>query len=513
MANYFVSSASGAGGAGNGSSWANAFLTLAAANAFPIAAGDTLLVGDDHAEWTSGSVTVSLPSFGVSTTPNNIIVVDHTKPSPSIPADLKIGAYGAGSLSASGNINFNFSGYVYGLYVRNGVDAVGVGVATSAISIQCQSSRTFYFDSCTFLNSSTGTSLLIMSPGGSEWLDFKNCTFINLTANVAFLLSGCWVKLTNCTFTFPGASATNYFFQTGTFSQATFEGCDFSQFGGTYLVNHTSNGGIFHTFKDCKLPAGTPFTLANALRPNSNSVWVVNCDSGNKNYRNELYDYGGELHTSTSVVRTGGASQGTAYSWKVTTNANVRWYAPFKLMALSIWNAAIGAAKNVTIEGIADTRDFFQLPLNDEIWFDVEVLENTSFPQGTYRSGTKAVPFATGSALSASTAAWDCANARANSTAYNLGDIIKVASNPGRLFICTGLTTGISASSEPGGYATAVDGGGGVTDGGCVFKAMWRFKQTITTGSIGMAGLITVYPKVAKASLIGIYIDPMITLS
>jgi hypothetical protein len=79
--------------------------------------------------------------------------------------------------------------------------------------------------------------------------------------------------------------------------------------------------------------------------------------------------------------------------------------------------------------------------------------------------------------------------------------------------MCTGLTTGITASSEPGGYATAVDGGGGVTDGGCVFKAMWRFKQTITTGTIGMAGLITVYPKVAKASLNGIYIDPMITLS
>jgi hypothetical protein len=510
MANYFVSSASGAGGAGNGSSWANAFLTLAAANAFPIAAGDTLLVGDDHAEWTSGSVTVSLPSFGVSTTPNNIIVVDHTKPSPSIPADLKIGAYGAGSLSASGNINFNFSGYVYGLYVRNGVDAVGVGVATSAISIQCQSSRTFYFDSCTFLNSSTGTSLLIMSPGGSEWLDFKNCTFINLTANVAFLLSGCWVKLTNCTFTFPGASATNYFFQTGTFSQATFEGCDFSQFGGTYLVNHTSNGGIFHTFKDCKLPAGTPFTLANALRPNSNSVWVVNCDSGNTNYRNELYDYGGELHTSTSVVRTGGASQGTAYSWKVTTNANVRWYAPFKLMALSIWNSTTGAAKNVTVEGIADPRDFSALPNNDDIWIDVEALENASLPQGTYHVGTKTTPLGTNSALTASTAAWDCSVSRANSTAYSVGDIRKVASNAGRLFVCT--TAGTSAGSEPGGYATAVDGDT-ITDGGATFKAMRRFKQTITTGSIGMAGLITVYPKVAKASLNGIYIDPMITLS
>jgi hypothetical protein len=78
------------------------------------------------------------------------------------------------------------------------------------------------------------------------------------------------------------------------------------------------------------------------------------------------------------------------------------------------------------------------------------------------------------------------------------------------LFVCT--TAGTSASSEPGGYASAVDGGT-VTDGGATFKAMWRFKQTITTGTIGMAGLITVYPKVAKASLNGIYIDPMITLS
>jgi hypothetical protein len=223
-----------------------------------------------------------------------------------------------------------------------------------------------------------------------------------------------------------------------------------------------------------------------------------------------LYDYGGELHTSTSVVRTGGASQGTAYSWKVTTNANVRWYAPFKLMALSIWNSTTGAAKNVTVEGIADPRDFSALPNNDDIWIDVEALENASLPQGTYHVGTKTTPLGTNSALTASTAAWDCSVSRANSTAYSVGDIRKVASNAGRLFVCT--TAGTSAGSEPGGYATAVDGDT-ITDGGATFKAMRRFKQTITTGSIGMAGLITVYPKVAKASLNGIYIDPMITLS
>jgi hypothetical protein len=78
------------------------------------------------------------------------------------------------------------------------------------------------------------------------------------------------------------------------------------------------------------------------------------------------------------------------------------------------------------------------------------------------------------------------------------------------LFVCT--IAGTSASSEPGGYATAIDGGT-VTDGGATFKAMWRFKQTVATGTVRLAGLITVYPNVGKASLNGIYIDPMITLS
>ena len=120
------------------------------------------------------------------------------------------------------------------------------------------------------------------------------------------------------------------------------------------------------------------------------------------------------------------------------------------------------------------------------------------------------MPLATGSALTASSAAWDCATARANSTAYSVGNTIKVSSNTGRLFVCT--TAGTSASSLPGGYATAIDGDT-ITDGGATFKAMWRFKQTITTGTIRWAGLITAYPKVAKASLNGIYLDPLVTLS
>jgi hypothetical protein len=241
-------------------------------------------------------------------------------------------------------------------------------------------------------------------------------------------------------------------------------------------------------------------------------VYIVNCDQGGVNYRNELYDSVGVQTTSVAMVRTGGASQGTPYSWKIVTNSTTNWLFNFKAMAISIWNALTGAAVNITIEGIADPRDFSALPKNDEVWFDVEALTTSGFALGITTFGTKTSPLATGSALTASTAAWDsAATARANSTAYVLGNIYKVASNPGRLFVCT--TAGTSAGAEPGGLATAVDGGA-VTDGTAIFTAMWRFKQTITTAAIQLAGFITVYPKVGKTSMTnGIYLDPFASLS
>ena len=55
------------------------------------------------------------------------------------------------------------------------------------------------------------------------------------------------------------------------------------------------------------------------------------------------------------------------------------------------------------------------------------------------------------------------ATARQNSHAYAVGDVIKLPTNPGRVFFCTDGRH--VAGSEPGGYATAVDGGS-VTDGG-----------------------------------------------
>lgn len=512
MTSYFVSSASGAGGAGNGSSWANAYLTIAGAIARPLVAGDVLLVGDDHSEVVATNIILNCTT-ATAAAPLSILCVDHTKASPT-GADLKVGVNGAGSLVTTtlGNIQFAGFMYVYGLYCNTGT---GGSVANNQGVFAPNASKIAYFEQCTFGIASSGSNCHSMTLNNNSSVEFRNCTFLAVN-NSNGALNGITfgapsrTKFTGCTFSFSGTQPVP-FLQMAAGAAIVFEGCDFSAYTGGTLVQTAAPacGDVF--FKDCKLPSSPGFDMTATLGNQETFIWVVNSDNGNTNYRNELYDYGGNQTTSITVVRTGGASQGTAYSWKIATNANNNWMLPFKQPAISVWNPNTGAALNVTVEGIADPRDFSALPKNDEVWMDVEALTSSTQPSGVTINGTKNSTIATGTALTASTQAWDsAATARANSTAYVAGNIYKVASNPGRLFLCT--TAGTSAGSEPGGLATAVDGGA-VTDGTAVFTAMWRFKQTLTTATIQFAGLVMVYLKVGKASLNGVYLDPVATLS
>lgn len=218
----------------------------------------------------------------------------------------------------------------------------------------------------------------------------------------------------------------------------------------------------------------------------------------------------GTQTVETVAIRTSGASDGaTGLSWKIATTANSKWVLPFEALPIAIWNATTASNVTATIEGLWNAA---ALPNNDDMWFDLEYLGASGNPQGSFVSASKADNLAAGVALTASTKAWDGqATARANSHAYSVGGIISVASNAGRIFFCT--TAGTSAGSEPGGYATAVDGGS-VTDSGAVFRAATRFSIAVTASSPqpAQAGTMYAYVKAAKASST-FYLDPLITLS
>ena len=238
-------------------------------------------------------------------------------------------------------------------------------------------------------------------------------------------------------------------------------------------------------------------------------VDFVRCSNGGVTYGNWRFTGQGNLTTSTAVARTGGASDGgTAVSHQIVGAGNMTVAQPMPAIPITIWNSVTGTNRNVTLYGVINAA---AVPLNSEFWFDVEYFGSSSGPLGSFATGGPASVLASGSALTADTSTWDSgATARANSHPYNVGDIIKLASNPGRVFFCT--SGGTSAGSEPGGYASAVDGGS-VTDGAAVFRAGCRFSLTVTLSSPqpALAGYLTAQPYLNKVATL--FIDPLIVLS
>jgi hypothetical protein len=473
-------------------------------------AGMTIFIGDDHNETTNAQVN---PSFNVS-----VLCVDHTAAMPFGSGNLKTTAtinQTSGSVTCGNNGNTAVF-YVYGLqWVMTG------GNATFGGGGRCS------YDHCTF-SINAGGSFFFGDSSSMSLMDLKDCTFsiTSMTTNLIFKCVGGNVKVENGTFTAtvtttglplwgslgPGSGA----------GVMTFEGCTFTGVPNTqYLVGAVGvNAAVgVWTFKDCVVSTGMPVVVGS---PSTNhfpsgdflQIDLNRVDSGTAVYRNERYRFDGVQTTSTAVVRTGGASDGTTpISHQITTTANAESVARrFGAIPLTIWNSVTGANRNVTLYGIVNDS---RLPNNDEAWFDCEYLGSSSTPQGSYIRGSKSSVLATGSALPADTSAWDsAATARANSTVYNVGDIIKTANSPGRIFFCvtsTGAKT--SASSEPVGYATAVDGGL-VTDGNCTFRAGCRFSQTLvlTSPQPQQPGYLYCMPKFGRPSMT-YFIDPRIVLS
>ena len=243
-------------------------------------------------------------------------------------------------------------------------------------------------------------------------------------------------------------------------------------------------------------------------------VDIIDCDLGGQ----PLTGMNGVSYPGNQVVRhhssvfTGGASNGTtSYSWNVLPSANAQWVTPFECLPMAIWSTLTGSNRTVTVQGIYNGT---ALPNNNEIWLEVEYFGTASVTTGTRVSETIANIITAGSALTANTsAAWNsAATARANTTAYVVGNLITVSTAAaGQLYICT--TNGTSAGSIPGGYATCADGSS-VTDGTAVFRAMMRFYMQVvcTSPQPQSAGYLNCYVKAAKASA-QYWVDPNPTLS
>jgi len=496
MANVYVRSL--AGGAATGVDWANAYLTLDAAFAGG-SAGNSFFVSEDHAQ--TQATTLTLTSPGTISNPCFIYCVNHAGTVPPVSADLRTTA----TISTTGVTAQVHTGcaYYYGITFNCGTSG------TAASSIAASASSAFIYENCAInRNSGSAQNLFLGNTTGIAFVTWINTTIQVGSTSSSIADRSVTLKWKNTANAITGSIfPTNLFVANSAGGSISLDGVDLSALGSGKTIIGATAMPQYYFLKDCKLNASV--VIGSTPTSPGMEITASRCDS-TSNYRVEKYVYEGTQTTETVVIRTGGASDGiTGISWKIVTTANSKWTLPFNAILTEIWNSTINANVGVTIEGIWNSAS---LPNNDQVWFDVGYLGSSTNPQASFATGSKADNLASGAALTASTQAWDSlAATRANLTAYNLGDIVKVSDNAGRIFFCT--TAGTTAIAEVAGFAGAVDGGT-VTDGTAVFRAGMRFKSTVTLSSPQPAqvGSLYVYVKAALASST-FYIDPSITLS
>jgi hypothetical protein len=173
-------------------------------------------------------------------------------------------------------------------------------------------------------------------------------------------------------------------FQSGERQTVILQGVDLSAFGsGKSITDVSTTCGAVLSLIDCKLGASVTFTTGTHAGPGGPIVRAVNCDSADTNYRYYYEDYTGKITQESTIVRTGGASDGTTpISRKMVSSANAKAKIPLASDPIEFWNEVTGSSITVTIPVITDNVTLTDI----EAWVDVEYLGTSGTPFGLYTS-------------------------------------------------------------------------------------------------------------------------------
>ena len=396
MAVYYVYS--GAAGANNGSNWANAFTTLTAAFVTE-AAGDTLYVAHDHAET---SASLSLGSSGTSSNPTKVVCVNRAGSVPPVSADRLTTAQV--TTSANGAIQFNAGFTHYDGIIFIAGNSTGVANITPAGA----NSTWTRFDNCSLRIGSTGAGAINIGGAGSVFgthTELNNTTLSFSATTQSVQVSGGAIRWRNTPSALLGAQVPATLFTLGVARGGVVEciGVDLSAAGsGKTIVGALATANYTASkFIDCKLNASVTKSAV-PLSSGSTEVDFIRSGASGVNYTVFCHRLSGTLDEETTIVRTGGASDGTTpIAWKVVTTANCNYSMPFECPPIAIWNDTTGSARTATVEGIAAT-----LPTDQEIWLELEYLGDASSPQGSFVNDGKADLLATAANQTSSSETW-----------------------------------------------------------------------------------------------------------
>lgn len=406
MATIYVRSSDGSD-SDNGSTWALAKATLEGAAAID-AAGDTIVLASGHSESKSSAMTLNFA--GTQSNPTRVLSVsDAAEPPDTVSSGASVNTTGGSTI------------YVFGsAYIRLLTISAGSGVTNGVLNINTYADRpnsVQVYDNCALSVAATGGSAAV-------YVNFAGAASNAVDCRTEFIDTSVQTASTSCPyvvqaigwFTWNGGSCLGGGSSTSSlvdFKSGLSGRPAYCEINGVDLSARPSGSNIFSTagsmacnvsIRNCKLPASWSGGLVSGTLAIGDRFELHNCDSGATNYRLWTETYYGSVRDETTIVRTGGANDGTTgFSWRMVSNANanpvVGWV---RSPEIAVWNTVTSGTVDVTVETITDN-----VTLTDaECWIEVSYLGNASQPIATIATTRHANPLTAATDNPSSSATW-----------------------------------------------------------------------------------------------------------
>ncbi len=362
------------------------------------AAGDTVYVADNHAATEAAAVTYTFP--GTAAAPNTVLCVDNAATPPTTLATT-----GSEVTTASGQVSFRGFATIVGLIFRSGDGADNGGIdfgTTAPFFIRMVNCSIRLGGSSASAELQIGASNVAIDDSGVEW-DNVTISFASVQHAIYVLCPFKWINTPSALFA--GSSVpTNLFGETSNFApygNAELRGVDLSPLNTSILDADLQTYSRFD-LSNCKVHVDNTIISGAFVGFGGPQLRLVNVDSGDTNYKYYKADYQGTITTEATIVRTGGASDGTTpISRKMVSSANTEFRFPLESDAVIDWIDATGS-KTITVEIITDN-----VTLTDaEAWIEVEYLGTSGSTLSTFTNDRAASELATPANQTSSSVAW-----------------------------------------------------------------------------------------------------------
>lgn len=362
-----------------------------------LAAGDRIFVKNTHSESLVG--VSSQNTIGSQLNPVRLICVsDNNEP----PTTLATGA-----LIASTTVMALGTGalYAYGVEFRSGDGSASTADIEVASSIP-SGGKGLWAEQCEFNLAATGGTSFFRPVGPSAMVWLRNCNMRFGASGAAIATVGDGSRLTWRGGSVLGTAPTTLFVGSSLNRWTLLvEGVDLSLVTGTIMGLNAASALLFDVrLIGCKLNASATMFASNQHQVHEENWYAVNCSDDTKNYRIVVSGTLGTLTEEASIVRSGGATDGTTpIAWKLVMGATAPvfpalvFYTPWMLF----WNESL-ASKTLTAELVHDSATNLK---DNEVWLEAEYLGSSSQPLLSVATSAPDV-LAAGADLSSSSATW-----------------------------------------------------------------------------------------------------------